>query len=174
MAPQVEWLYSPVSNKQRVTLYLTDIHNDHIHDFKGKMWRKGEKGKLPFCNHKLHTLHKFITTIALRFFSHWIDRYIATQSLHMTVFILSFLTAQMSADLRKQSFGLLVLINKMKYNQAFECWQLFPLSHCTRAASLQNSSSLAASKHHVFPSSSPITSASSPSCCASLHPLHFL
>lgn len=67
-----------------------------------------------------------------------------------------------------------------EHNQAFEwatyinCWQPFPLSHCTRAASLQNSSSLAASEHHVFPSSSPITSASSPSCCASLRPLHFL
>lgn len=66
-----------------------------------------------------------------------------------------------------------------EYNRAFEwamhinCWQLFPLSHCSRAASLQSSSSLVASKHHVFPSSSPVTSAPSP-CCSSLHPLHFL
>lgn len=42
------------------------------------------------------------------------DRCIAIKSLHMTGFILSCLTAQMSAILRKQCFGPLVLINKMK------------------------------------------------------------
>lgn len=98
----------------------------------------------------------------------------------MTGFILSFLTAQMSVVLRKQSFRPLVLINKMKSTIKLlneirtSTADNSSLSDCTRAGSLQNSSSLAASKNHLFPSSSPIISASSPSCCALLHPLHFL